>query len=137
MQTKNSQGNQYAAIGASTSYTINGTTRSRVAVLGSESPKQRKLRKKMGIKYRLKQWLRNWIYEEDQIKKPLLTESTELESNAPMRITIHRAAGGLVVDTRTYDRLKDRHHQTLHIVTHDDDLSHSLSKIITMDSLRG
>lgn len=94
----------------------------------------------MGIKYRFKRWLRNWLNEEgavEELKPSRLVDSTELDSNQPMRLTIHRAAGGIVVETRTYDRVKDRHYQTLHIVTHDDDLSHSLSKIITMDSLRG
>ena len=141
MQTKNSQGNQYAGTGALTSYTINATTASLVRVLGSGSPKQKpELRKQMGIKYRFKKWVRNWLNEDDtvaELKPSRLIESTDFDSNQPLRITIHRAAGGMVVETRTYDRVKDRQNQNLHIVTHEQDLAESLSKIITMESLRG
>lgn len=95
----------------------------------------------MGIKQSFKNWLRTWVNSEDRIgaevKPSRLVESTDLDSNSPMRITIHRAAGGMVVETRTYDRLKDRHNQNLHIVSHDQDLAEALSKIITMESLRG
>lgn len=99
----------------------------------------KKLRKQMGIKYRFKRWLRNWINEDDLVvaEQPgRLIDSTELDSNQPMRITIHRAAGGMVVETRTYDRVKDRNNQNLHIVTHEQNLAESLSKIVTMESLR-
>lgn len=97
-----------------------------------------RVRKQMNLKYRFKTWLRKWVYEEqaEQPKTIGLVESTELDSASPMRITIHRAAGGLVIDTRTYDRVKDRQNQNLHIVTHEQDLAASLSKIITMETLR-
>lgn len=94
----------------------------------------------MGIKYRFKKWVRNWLNEDDtvaELKPSRLIESTDFDSNQPLRITIHRAAGGMVVETRTYDRVKDRQNQNLHIVTHEQDLAESLSKIITMESLRG
>lgn len=95
----------------------------------------------MGIKHRFKNWLRTWVNSEDhigaEVKPSRLVESNDLDSNSPMRIIIHRAAGGMVVETRTYDRLKDRHNQNLHIVSHDQDLAEALSKIITMESLRG
>ena len=94
----------------------------------------------MGIKYSFKNWVRRWLTEDEEVKEPKpsrLIESTDLDSNQPLRITIHRAAGGMVVETRTYDRVKDRQNQNLHIVTHDQDLAESLSKIITMESLRG
>ena len=140
MQQKSLQGNQYAGTGALTSYTINATTASLVRVLGSGSPKQKqKIRKQMGIKYRFKNWVRKWLNQDDavaELKPSRLVDSTELDSNQPMRLTIHRAAGGMVVETRTYDRVKDRQNQNLHIVTHDQDLAESLSKIITMESLR-
>ena len=99
----------------------------------------KKVRKQMNIRYRFKRWLRNWINEENLIaaEQPTrLTDSTELDSNQPMRITIHRAAGGMVIETRTYDRVKDRNNQNLHIITHEQDLAEGLSKIITMESLR-
>ena len=93
----------------------------------------------MGIKYRFKNWVRNWLNQDEamEAKPSRLVESTDLDSFSPMRLTIHRAAGGMVIETRTYDRVKDRQNQNLHIVTHEQDLAESLSKIITMESLRG
>ena len=86
MQTKNSQGNQYVATGASTSYTINATTASLVRVLGSGSPKQKQeIRKQMGIKYRFKNWVRNWLNQDEEVKEPKpsrLIESTDLDSSS-------------------------------------------------------
>jgi hypothetical protein len=58
-----------------------------------------------------------------------------LDSN-PMVMKIYRANGGTIVETTTYDRQKDRNQNQLHIIGHDTDLGHGLSKIITMESLR-
>lgn len=63
-------------------------------------------------------------------------DSHELDGE-PLRFNIFRANGGTVVQTHIYDRQKDRNFQQLHIVGHDQDLGESLSKIITMESLRG
>ena len=63
-------------------------------------------------------------------------DSKELDGE-PLRFNIFRANGGTVVQTYVYDRQKDRNMQQLHIVGHDQDLGKSLSKIITMESLRG
>jgi hypothetical protein len=93
----------------------------------------------MGMKYRLKRWIRNWLNEEPEREQDVpmrLQVSEDLDSHGPMRISIHKAAGGLIIETRVYDEHKDRHHQKLHIVTHDQDLAQSLSKILTMESLR-
>jgi hypothetical protein len=63
-------------------------------------------------------------------------DSHELDGE-PIRFNIFRANGGTVVQTHIYDRQKDRSFQQLHIVGHDQDLGESLSKILTMESLRG
>lgn len=63
-------------------------------------------------------------------------DSHELDGE-PIRFNIFRANGGTVVQTHMYDRQKDRSFQQLHIVGHDQDLGESLSKIVTMESLRG
>lgn len=92
-------------------------------------------------------WLRkkmhNFIFPPDEaqpnkVRKGALTISTdEGLSTEPMRLSIYRANGGTIVETRVYDRQKDRSQNQLHIVGHDEDLGHSLAKIITMESLRG
>ncbi len=97
----------------------------------------------------LKLRLRNWVnsaydteseYVNNAKRKPnaigVTRDSKELDGE-PLRFNIFRANGGTVVQTHVYDRQKDRNLQQLHIVGHDQDLGHSLAKIITMESLRG
>ena len=52
-------------------------------------------------------------------------------------MNVFRANGGTIVETMRYDEAKDRNMNQLHIVGHDQDLGESLSKIITLESLRG
>ena len=92
----------------------------------------------------LKRRLRIWAFSQDESEKKasrglaiVSTEPGESLSTEPMRLSIYRANGGMIVETRVYDRQKDRSQNQLHIVGHDQDLGHSIAKIITMESLRG
>lgn len=88
----------------------------------------------------LKHRIRQWIFSDQECQRSeklsTVSESPELHTEAPFRLSIHKASGGLVVETRTYDRVKDRHHQNLHIVTHEQNLSEQLAKIVTVEALR-
>ena len=97
----------------------------------------------------MKNWLRkklhNFIFPQDEAQRANnkvpravgLSTDCETLSTEPMRLSIYRANGGTIVETRTYDRQKDRSQNQLHIIGHDQDLGHSIAKIITMESLRG
>jgi hypothetical protein len=54
----------------------------------------------------------------------------------PLRLAIHRANGGVVVETRTIDRTKDRVYNELFLITEDQDLGKELADIITMNNLK-
>ena len=93
-------------------------------------------------------WLRkkmhNFIFPQDEPQRANklsrgsdVVASGDTLSTEPIRLSIYRANGGMIVETRTYDRQKDRSQNQLHIVGHDEDLGHSIAKIITMESLRG
>jgi len=89
----------------------------------------------------LKRQIYNWVVKPNENEASLNTlvpvsNSHEFGSE-PMRLNIYRASGGIIIETRTYDRQKDRSQNQLHIIRHEDDLGHSLAKIITMESLRG
>jgi hypothetical protein len=94
----------------------------------------------------LKRRLRDWLNRDDDVeyvssklsRNSVVSarDSHELDGE-PIRFNIFRANGGTVVQTHMYDRQKDRSFQQLHIVGHDQDLGESLSKIVTMESLRG
>lgn len=53
-----------------------------------------------------------------------------------MTFNIHRASGGLVVEHSHYDEKLDKHNQSLYIITDEQDLGESLSKIVTIEMLR-
>ena len=91
----------------------------------------------------LKRRLRMWVLSDEsainKVSQRGIAISTDSEtlSSEPLRLSIYRANGGTIVETRVYDRQKDRSQNQLHIVGNDEDLGRSLSKIITMESLRG
>jgi len=53
-----------------------------------------------------------------------------------VQFTVYNANGGRVVETRRYDRQKDRLQTGLYIITSDQDFGHEIDKIITMEALR-
>ena len=92
----------------------------------------------------LKRRIRIWAFSQDESEKKasrglniVSTEPGESLNSEPLRLSIYRANGGTIVETRVYDRQKDRSSNQLHIVGNDEDLGRSLAKIITMESLRG
>jgi len=94
----------------------------------------------------LKRRLRIWAFSSDaneNIQSNKLSRgndivaSGETLSTEPLRLSIYRANGGTIVETRFYDRQKDHSQNQLHIVDNDEDLGRSLAKIITMEALRG
>jgi hypothetical protein len=63
-------------------------------------------------------------------------DSDSLLDGNPLRLAIHRANGGVVVETRTIDRAKDRVYNELFLITEDQDLGKELADIITMNNLK-
>ena len=53
-----------------------------------------------------------------------------------IQFTVYNANGGRVVETRRYDRQKDRNQTGLYIITNDQDFGHEIDKIITMEALK-
>jgi hypothetical protein len=90
---------------------------------------------KLTFKQRLKNWLNDDNLEEDY-PSSLTVENNRLESDG-MRLQVYRASGGYVVETRSYDRKNDRNHNTMHVITDEEDLGERIGKIIMMEALRG
>ena len=53
-----------------------------------------------------------------------------------MSFRIHRASGGMIVEHTHYDRKTDENHNSIHIITDDQDLGEQLAKIFTIEMLR-
>jgi hypothetical protein len=90
-------------------------------------------------KYGFRNWLRNWLNRSSEneinISRSLAVKESESLSGEPLRIQVYAANGGMVVETRTYDRQKDRTNTNLYIVNDGEDLGNELGKILTMASL--
>jgi hypothetical protein len=50
---------------------------------------------------------------------------------------LHKAIGGRIVSFNHYDRKSDRSHRKVYIITDEQDFERELSKIITLESMRG
>lgn len=53
-----------------------------------------------------------------------------------IQFTIYNANGGRIVETRRYDRQKDRHVNGLYVITGEQDFGKEIDKIITMEALK-
>jgi len=98
----------------------------------------------------MKNWLRkkmhNFIFPPDEAQRSnkvsrglaiASAEPGETLSTEPLRLSIYSANGGVVIETRQYDRVKDRSINQLYVVGHGEDIADTVAKVITMESLRG
>ena len=53
-----------------------------------------------------------------------------------IQFTVYNANGGRVIETRRYDRMKDRSTSGLYVITSDQEFGKEIDKIITMESLK-
>jgi len=91
------------------------------------------------MKLGLRQRIRNWLMRDDdemEADVPQLVTADDRLSSEGMRMQIYKASGGYVVETRTYDSHKDRHYNTMHVITESQDLGDSLGKIVMMEALK-
>lgn len=78
--------------------------------------------------------MRNWVQEE--YTTPIHDKFSHGIDSQGFRLTVFKAQGGTVIETNLYDTVKDRHYQSLYVVTDQEDLGQELGKIITMENLR-
>ena len=91
------------------------------------------------MKLTFKQRIRNWLMNDDEDYSNQLvsvdSEGPNIQSQG-FRLNVYTASGGTIIETTKYDRQKDDHRHSLHVVTDDKELGEELAKIITMESLR-
>ena len=97
------------------------------------------IEEKQSMKLTFKQRIRNWLMNDDEDYSNQLisvdSEGPNIQSQG-FRLNVYTASGGTIVETTKYDRQKDDHRHSLHVVTDEKDLGEELAKIITMESLR-
>ena len=93
------------------------------------------------MKLTFKQRIRNWIMNDD-VETDYSGNLISVDSEGPniqsqgFRLNVYSASGGTIIETTKYDRQRDDHKHSLHVVTDDKELGEELAKIITMESLR-
>jgi len=91
------------------------------------------------MKLTFKQRFRNWLMNDDELEYgnaiAVDSEGPDIQSLG-FRLNVYSASGGTIIETTKYDRQKDDHKHSLHVVTDDKELGEELAKIITMESLR-
>jgi len=93
------------------------------------------------MKLTFKQRIRNWLMNDDSDTDysgnliSVDSEGPNIQSQG-FRLNVYSASGGTIIETTKYDRQKDDHKHSLHVVTDDKELGEELAKIITMESLR-
>jgi hypothetical protein len=122
---------------ASTAKSVNRLQR---AMNKSSSMVRRQYVEEAPMKLTFKQRIRKWLMDDtDELE---YGNAISVDSDGPniqsqgFRLNIYGAAGGTIIETTKYDRQKDDHRHSLHVVTDDKDLGEELAKIITMESLR-
>jgi hypothetical protein len=96
---------------------------------------------KKKMKLTLKQKIRNWLMNDDiddyeSVSLAIDDSGPSLDSDG-FRLQVYKANGGVVVETRNYDRRRDENRNSLYVVTEDKDLGAEIGKIITMENLKG
>ena len=104
-------------------------------------PPRQYIEEKQSMKLTFKQRIRNWLMNDDS-ETDYSGNLISVDSDGPniqsqgFRLNVYSASGGTIIETTQYDRQKDDHRHSLHVVTDDKELGEELAKIITMESLR-
>jgi len=91
------------------------------------------------VKRTWKQRLRDWLNDDAEQKvcqDIYVDDSPSIDSDRGIRFNVYKASGGTIIETRFYDRQKDRQMNSLHVITDDQDIGKEIGKIITMETLK-
>jgi hypothetical protein len=110
-------------------------------ISGSQVNRARNYVEEKPMKLTFKQRIRSWLMNDD-VETDYSGNLISVDSDGPniqsqgFRLNVYSASGGTIIETTKYDRQKDDHRHSLHVVTDDKELGEELAKIITMESLR-
>jgi len=128
----------YGQAVASTAKSIHRLQRSMTKSSSMVRPRRQYVEEKP-MKLTFKQRIRNWLMNDDEEYSNQLisvdSEGPNIQSQG-FRLNVYSASGGTIIETTKYDRQRDDHKHSLHVVTDDKELGEELAKIITMESLR-
>ena len=111
-----------------------GRTISSSRHLRREEPKGRGMLKNLIIK-----WADAICREEIRVGSNILDRDFSepmIASDRGITFTVYKASGGMVVESRFYDDVKDRTRRGLYVINDEQDMGHEIAKIITIESLK-
>jgi hypothetical protein len=101
-------------------------------VTSASQAKQRRRKTKMSFK----QKLREWLYDDsNEVPMAIDRDENDLREENAIHFSVIPAAGGRIVQVRTYDHRTDRNSNKLHIITPDENLAESLAQILQLEQL--
>jgi|CryBogDrversion2_5_1035270.scaffolds.fasta_scaffold19371_2 hypothetical protein len=85
----------------------------------------------------LKRKLRNWINSDDDcIELPLRAGREHQFDDDPIKFSVTMARGGIVVTSSTYDRVKDRNYNVVHVIHDNEDVAAQVGQIVAMELMK-
>lgn len=84
----------------------------------------------------LRRLANRYLHSDNIVKECHTLGSRGVNANNGINLNLYKASGGMIVETYTYDSIKDRSYRNLHIVTDEENLGNHLTKIITMELLK-
>ena len=99
----------------------------------------------MGIKRKIIRWLkRDWYNDETPEAVPVpgygngskIGSSHSIESPVRFNFTVIPASGGRIIEFNTYDHVRDRSVNTVHVIPEEADFTDELTKIVSVEILK-
>lgn len=91
------------------------------------------------MKFNLKEKIRNWLADVDNVECVssgiIRHDPDRINAENGINFQVINASGGRIVQVQVYDKVKDRHSTSLHIITPDEDLATSLAQILALAQL--
>ena len=85
----------------------------------------------------LRRKLRRWIQEEDiypvESVPVAVSDQPYIEG---LTFTVMKAVGGVIVQSRTYDRRKDQSDSSTYIITDEENFAERIGQIVAMETLK-
>lgn len=109
--------------------------------IASAGEMRRRKVKKEKMKISFRQRIRNWLYADqpdDMAEISVTSEDDDelrIDHDMALHFSVIPAAGGKIVKVQYYDRIKDRNHTKLSIVTPDENLAEALAQILQIEML--
>ena len=89
------------------------------------------------ILHKFYRWVKN--YEEQDcimVSNKISSVSEHMFDDNPIRFSVTTARGGIVVTSSTYDRVKDRNFNIVHVIHDNEDVAKRVGEIVALELMK-